>query len=476
MSQVLSAIRRRATADRNALALSTTDLAWTYGELAERVDRTADWLCTLAPQPSAPVAISLENSCAWVVIDLALMRLGWPSLPLPTFFTAEQREHALRDCGAGLLIEADLNATSRVAGIGVRARRLDLAPVRLPAGTAKITYTSGSTGRPKGVCLSLDQVEAVAESLVTVIGEDYAGAHLPLLPLSVLLENVAGLYATLLAGGRYHVMAPQKLGLADPFRPDLMRLASTIAGERANSLILVPELLRGLVSVMSVSGLRFPELGLVAVGGAKVSPSILAHAGRLGLPVVEGYGLTECASVVALNAPGAERPGTVGRPLPHVELTVDDGEIVVGPRPFLGYAGGEPCEGAVRTGDLGQLDADGYLRLDGRRSNLIITGFGRNISPEWVESELLAQDEIRHALIYGDGEAALGAILTPLIPGIPAEAIAAAVARANANLPDYAQIKRWTVRPAFDPAVGELTGNGRLRRAAILASHLARQA
>jgi long-chain acyl-CoA synthetase len=293
-------------------------------------------------------------------------------------------------------------------------------------------------------------MEAVAASLVQVIGEDYAGRHLPILPLAILLENVAGLYTTLLAGGCYHVLPPQDLGLADPFRPDLSKLAAAIAGEGATSLILVPELLRALMMVMGFTGVTFPGLRLVAVGGAKVSTQLLDRAAELGLPVFEGYGLSECASVVALNTPGDNRRGAVGRPLPHLSVTIEDGEIVVGPRPFLGYAGSPPSEGPVRT---------------------IITAFGRNVAPEWVESELLAQPEIRQAVVFGEAQADLGALIVPIAPGLEPAAIASAIARANQNLPEYARVRRWTVRAPFDPARGEVTGNGRPRRAVILAAH-----
>jgi acyl-CoA synthetase (AMP-forming)/AMP-acid ligase II len=315
-------------------------------------------------------------------------------------------------------------------------------------------------------------MEDVAASLVEVIGPDYAGRHLPVLPLSILLENVAGLYATLMAGGRYHVLPPSDLGLADPFRPDLGRLTSAIATERASSLILVPELLRALVMVMGFMGLRFPDLRLVAVGGAKVAPQLLAQAEALGLPVYEGYGLSECASVVALNTPASRRVGAVGKPLPHLSVEVaGDGEIVVGPQPFLGYAGGHAHAGAVRTGDLGRFDDDGFLRIDGRRSNTIITAHGRNVAPEWVESELLAQPEIRQAVVFGEAQAELGALIVPLTSEVGEAALSDAVARANQNLPAYAQVRRWTVRSAFDPAAGELTGNGRPRRDVLLANH-----
>lgn len=475
MSRVLGAIDAHAAATPEAIALSTPTATWTYAQLRDAVSRAATALFAFAAlvRPGAPVAVRLPNGPAWVILDLALIRLGWPSLPLPGFFTPAQRDHALADAGATLLIEAaEGEGAIIVAGTPIAATPCLTPSVRLPAGTAKITYTSGSTGQPKGVCLSQAQMEAVAASLVEAIGADYAGRHLPLLPLSILLENVAGLYTTLIAGGRYHVLPAAALGLDNPFRPDLAALAGAIAAEAATSLILVPELLRALLMVMTFTGARFPGLNLVAVGGAKVSPQLLSQADALGLPVYEGYGLSECASVVALNTPAARRAGAVGRPLSHLTVEIArDGEIIVGPHPFLGYAGGELSTGAVRTGDLGALDADGFLRIEGRRSNTIITAFGRNVAPEWVESELLAQPEIRQAVVFGEAQAALGALIVPLLPDMDEAAIARAVARANQALPDYAHVKRWRVRAPFDPAAGELTNNGRPRRAVLLSHH-----
>ena len=475
MSRVLAAVGQRARLNDDAIALSDQNAAFTYGALETAIAAAARDLLAWTPRvrPGSPVAVRLPNGPAWVILDLALIRLGWISLPLPGFFTDAQRQHAMADAGARLLIEASDGDSQdlAIAATALRVTPLDLPPRALPAGTAKITYTSGSTGQPKGVCLSLQHMEAVASGLVAAIGADYAGLHLPLLPLSILLENVAGLYTTLLAGGRYHVLPPGPLGLADPFRPDLPKLAGAIAEQRANSLILVPELLRALMMVMTFTGVRLPDLKLVAVGGAKVAPSLLARADELGLPVYEGYGLSECASVVALNTPSGRKAGTVGRPLPGLDVSIRDGEIVVGNSGFLGYAGGETREGPVFTGDLGAFDEDGFLRISGRRLNTIITAHGRNVAPEWVESELTAQPEIRQAVVLGEAQAELSALIVPLIPGMDEAAIAGAVDRANANLPPYARVGRWLVRDAFDPAAGELTNNGRPRRAALSARH-----
>jgi long-chain acyl-CoA synthetase len=471
VSRVLDALRRH---DPRCAALSDDAQTLTYGELAAEADRFAGTLADRFARlgPNAPVAVDLDNSLAWVVVDLALIQLGRPSLPIPGFFTADQRAHALHDAGAGALIASD--AGGGLIAAGRRLELLDLGPQAraLHPETAKVTYTSGSTGTPKGVCLSLAQMEDVATSLVQVIGADYAGVHLPILPLSILLENVAGLYATLLAGGRYHLAPTADLGLAEPFRPDLGRMVQTIAATDATSLILVPELLRGLVMAMTFTGATLPKLNLVAVGGAKVSPELLAKADAVGLPVYEGYGLSECASVVALNTPAHRKVGAVGRVLPHLDVSLDENrEIIVGPRPFLGYAGAAPSLGPIHTGDLGWRDADGFLHIDGRRNNTIITAFGRNVAPEWVESELLAQPAIRQAVVFGEAQSGIGALIAPLSADLPLAMIAEAVARANAALPSYAQVVKWRICPPFDRAAGELTGNGRPRRDVILERH-----
>ena len=474
MSRILDALAARGRSRPDAIALSTADRSWTYAALSKAVDAAAQRLESLASRRliDAPVATMIENSAAWVILDLALVRLGWPNLPIPGFFTEAQRAHVLADAGAVAVVRPDPDGDLDIGGtrLGIEWRLGNSG--RIPPGCAKITYTSGSTGSPKGVCLSQDQMEATASALVEMIGADFAGVHLPVMPLSILLENVAGLYTTLLAGGRYHVLAPGDLGLANPFRPDLPRLGAVIGETAATSLILVPELLRALTMYLAFTGVQLPCLTFVAVGGAKVAPQLLAQAARVGLPVHEGYGLSECGSVVALNTPAMSRAGTVGRPLGHLDVTVDaGGEILVGPRPFLAYAGQPPHLGPVHTGDLGQIDEDGFLRIEGRRSNLIITAFGRNIAPEWVESELLAQPEILQVAVFGEARAELSALVVPRRPDIGLSEMAKAINRANDSLPEYAKVRRCWIREPFDPAAGELTGNGRPRRSALMVRH-----
>ena len=301
------------------------------------------------------------------------------------------------------------------------------------------------------------------------IGRDHAGVHFSALPLGVLLENVAGLYANLLAGGSCYLPGQVAIGLAQPFRPNFPALVEALASSGATSAILVPELLKGIVRVLAQTGLRLPLLRFVAVGGAPVSEALLSAAEEVGLPVYQGYGLSEAGSVLALNTPAANRPGSVGRPLPHADLSLTgEGEVTFGPPAFLGHAGAAtPAQQTFVTGDIGFIDTDGFLHIRGRKSNTLITGFGRNVAPEWVEGALLAASEIAQAMVFGDGAPALGALIVPSGLAVAGEDIDRAVAAANATLPDYARVKHWTVTRPFTPATGEASPNGRLRRDVI---------
>ena len=476
MSSVLAAIAKHAASHPGRFAILTQGHQKTYGELPGEIDRISNVLqgLTGGAQSRRPIGVALDNGPAWALIDLALIKLGRPSVPLPPFFSQTQAQNALADAGAGFLIRA---AAPGEGGFSLGGALLAIHPLNFPErelhpGTAKITYTSGSTGAPKGVCLSQQQMETVASDLVEVIGADFADRHLAVLPLGVLLENVAGLYPVLLAGGTYQASALASLGFQPGTRPDMGVLVKAIERSETTSLILVPELLSGITTWLRFNGTRLSRLRLVAVGGAKVSERLIAAAREQGLPAYEGYGLSECGSVVALNTPSVDRPGTVGRVLPHRKVSfAPDGEILIEPDTFLGYVGQPAKTGQLRTGDLGALDADGCLRITGRKSNLMITSFGRNVAPEWVESELLAQPEIAQAAVFGDGAPELCALVVPLRADLIGPALDAAVTRANATLPDYAQVKRWRACGPFDAAAGEVTQNGRPRRDVLHEAH-----
>lgn len=466
----------------SAIALDDGRRSLTYGELASQVGEEQRWLTAGGAER---IALLADNGLGWAVTDLALHLSQTLSVPLPGYFTDAQRLHALDDAGIdGLLTDAPDAAREwlpgwRAAGVSARTgftlfrRQLDSAARAVaPPATTKVTYTSGSTSAPKGVCLSATQLETVAASLAAATSSLSISRHLCLLPLPTLLENVAGLYAPLMTGATCLLPGSDVTGMSYA-GPDVPRLLACIAGNRPESLILVPELLQLLVTAAERGWKAPPTLKFIAVGGASVPSALLERAADIGLPVFEGYGLSECASVVCLNTPAAHRAGSVGRSLPHARLRLSpDGEIMVSGVTLLGYLGDvpQPVEAELATGDLGEQDADGYVYIRGRRRNVFITSFGRNVTPEWVEQEIAQHSGLRHVMVSGEARPYAVALVSAAA-NVDASAIDRAIDVANARLPDYARVRRWLRVPEpFSFASGLLTANGRLRRDAI-ASH-----
>jgi long-chain acyl-CoA synthetase len=281
-------------------------------------------------------------------------------------------------------------------------------------------------------------------------------------------------YAPLLAGARSILPSAAATGMSYS-GPDAARLLACIANARPESLIIVPELLRLLVSGAE-RGWQVPaSLKFVAVGGAPVANALLERAAAVRLPVYEGYGLSECASVVCLNTPGSRRTGSVGRPLPHARVRVaGDGQLMVSGITMLGYLDDLPRRSGEEwaTGDLGEIDADGYVYVRGRLGSMYITSFGRNVAPEWVEREIALETGIRHVMVHGEARPYAVAIVSALHDGADAATIDRAIAVANARLPEYARVRRWARAPEpFSFENGLLTSNGRLRRRDVAERH-----
>lgn len=477
MSRVIDAIARHARQRGGALALEAHEASLGYRELHAAVSTLAE---VLKQRGVRTLGLFADNGLAWALADLAGLAAGLRVVPLPLFFSAAQIRHALASSGADAVLAdprlpAPWESTAPtellpMAGIALALHRLPEVHAAVADGTRKITYTSGTTGAPKGVCLDLPAMEAVAQSLCEATQAGAQDRHLCVLPLPTLLENIGGLYAPLLAGATVCLRAAADVGLQGASGFDPRTALAAIEQARATTLILVPELLQALVRAIEAGVPRPASLRFIAVGGASVSPRLLAAAHRAGLPVYEGYGLSECASVVALNTPAAALRGAVGRPLPHLRVRIaDDGEIHVAGNAYLGYVGEAPrAVGAeVATGDLGRLDAQGYLHVTGRRKNLFITAFGRNVAPEWVERELCLHPVIAQAAVFGEARPWNVAVVFAR-PGADAAAIDRAIEDCNRELPDYARVARWLpATEAFTAANDLATANGRLRRRQI---------
>lgn len=463
------------------IALQGTDISLTYAELDHAIQKQVESWQPFSQGERPVMALAVENHPAWAVLDLAALECGIPLIPLPFFFSPSQWLHAMRDAGATLLVtdRPDLfvpllaKMTLHTMSFRLAEKKLTLFSLyaaekaELPAGTAKITYTSGTTGTPKGACLSVENMLNVAQSIKDATQLSANDIHLNVLPLATLLENIAGIYAPLLAGATCVLLPSSEVGLNGASGLDVKKLLATLADTNASTAIFTPELLHAIVTCLESGLVATPKaLRFLAVGGACVSPALLDRAKKLGLPVFEGYGLSECASVVALNKPYVNKIGSVGKVLPHLRIEfTDENEIVVIGNAFLGYVGQAKLQqNQIHTGDIGFMDEDDFLFITGRKKNIFITSFGRNVSPEWVERELKISPYIAQAALYGEAKPWNVAVVVARSQATELQ-IDQAIQSINNTLPDYARVTRWLIaHEPFTLQNEQLTANGRNRR------------
>lgn len=466
-------------ADPESVLFEDTEANYSVAEVTERCYQLT--MC-LVQHGIRSVGLHADNGIDWVITDLTCQHENLMLVPIPTFFSESQVTHLLEHCALDAILtdkptrltslaEMDVDPVGRLPDSRLFLFQLGAQESKsiTPEDTGKITFTSGSTGFPKGVCLSNQQQLAQAATLRDCVNLD-SPRHLCVLPLSTLLENIAGVYAPLLAGGTVLLPSLEELGFHGSEMRHPARLMLTITRLEPESMILVPQLLVVLVAAVQ-QGWKPPEsLKFIAVGGSKVSPELLLAAFAQGLPVYEGYGLSECCSVVALNTPSASETGSCGMPLPNLNVEIRDGEILVQGNSMLGYVG-EPQswnQSEIATGDVGYLDEQGFLHVSGRKKNVIISSFGRNISPEWVESELLANPKLAEAVLVGDARPYCSALISLRDPSMSLGELEEWIDAVNSRLPDYAQVRRFVLlETALSTRGGLYTANGRPRREAI---------
>jgi len=445
----------------------------TRSELAAWVAGVAD---DLGPMPET-VGIIGNNSVEWAIAFLAASVAGKTIVPVPVFFSEGQRTHLIRDAGISRVIVTDAEGPDNHSAFTdvYRLKERYAGEFQEEARDGGlIIYTSGSTGNPKGVRLFSGQALWIAEALAKAINAGAEDKYLSLLPLPLLLELICGVMIPVLVGGSVHYdgAIAQSVGVGAS-----CNIAEAFERTRPTTSVLVPQLLALYAAQLTAAGKQPPkELRFVAVGGAAVPPAVSFAARRLGIPAFEGYGLSECASVVAVNLPAAWREGTTGKPLPGLEVAIEDGEIVVqGPTVMDGYLHGDAAPMRWRTGDAGSLDADGFLTVYGRLDNLIVTPFGRNLSPEWIETMLLSDPRIGACVLCQAGDPPRLTVL--LIPSRLAEGwfkaapegeIASLILRACVAAPEYARPQNAAVISHGEAAaLGLFTPNGRPRRAEV---------
>ena len=430
MKQVFDALRLHATVRTKDIAFEddTGHISWQH--LAARVAHVARDLDDV----DGVVAIGLAGGIDYVVADLALTLCGKRQVPLPFFFSTDQNAHVLMNAQVSAVITNApelFSALPHLKIINANAVTSEHLPLRPYVGGAqRIIYTSGSSGTPKGVVLGDRQLEASLTALSSVIKADARDRHLSVLPLAQLLEQICGIFLPIMAGAKtvFRFEATKALfgALIDP-------LVTAFEEIRPSTSLLAPFILSRWVDALGDR--RAPDsLRFVAVGGASSAPSLIHKAVAAGIPVYEGYGLSECCAVVAMNRPGDNCAGTVGPVLEGVQVTLHAGEIVVsGPTVMSGYLNGAAASDVWRTGDMGHFDK-GRLVIDGRKDALLVTGAGRNISPEWVEQRVNADPCIvSSALGLRQSD---GALVLIVVAAAPVEL--AQIAGHLTDLPSYA--------------------------------------
>jgi long-subunit acyl-CoA synthetase (AMP-forming) len=466
MRQLFDSMRRHASEAGDLLAVSDLHGQLSRHELFARVTALA---ADLKGQPRT-IGIHAPNGLGWVIAQLACAFAGKIVVPLPTFFSPAQLGRVVRDASVELILiseqTAELAVRSDLPTHVIDIHRVGAGLPDVIDGFGQIIYTSGSTGQPKGVRHQSGQIAWSAAALASATAASATDSYLSVLPLPLLLETICSIFIPASLGAYVHF----DTGMAERVgRGDAAGIAKSFEIHRPTTSVLVPQLLKRWVAELQAVGQSAPSsLRFVAVGGAPVPKQVADSAWSLGIPVHEGYGLSECCSVVAVNRPKERRPGTVGHPLSGLSLSIDDGEIVVdGPSITDGYLGQGPATGPWRTGDLGAIDRDGFLTVHGRKDTLLVTSFGRNVSPEWIETMLLADPRIALCTVTGHGEPHLTALLIPVPQG------AAWFAKATrtdilqllsdrcSDAPDYAVPRDFVVVSLEQALNNQLLSNGR---------------
>ena len=391
-----------------------------WGRLEADSARAAGRLHAAGLRAGERVLVSASSSLPLALAHVACLRLGLVVLPANPAYRAVELGHLVRDARprAAIVDDADRAAllSSLDPDLHVLTPALELAegPVPrldrvVPEAIALLAYTSGTTGRPKGALLSHANLHATAEALRLAwrwTPEDRLVHALPLFHMHGL--GVA-LHGTLQAGAAA-LLLPR-------FEPGEVLEAVERFG--ATLFFGVPTMLHRLVEHPQAAQLA--RLRLLVSGSAALDAELHARlAARTGQATLERYGMTETGMLVSNPVDGPRQPGSVGFPLPGVELRLGaSGEIEVrGPNVFAGYldrpeANAEAFsgDGWFRTGDLGALDADGRLRINGRAKELVISG-GYNVYPREVEEVLLAHPAIREAAVVGTPSAEWGEVVT----------------------------------------------------------------
>jgi long-chain acyl-CoA synthetase len=525
--------------ERTALRTKGDEFSITWAEYAQKVRDTASALAGLGLERGGTMAVMLTNRPEFHWFDAAALHLGATPFSLYNTYTSEQIQYQVEDAGARILVteEAFVDRVEGLEGVEhlIVVERDDLEPAAdfdfeaawravQPDDLLTLIYTSGTTGPPKGVQLTHSNLVAGINGFDQVIQFPDDGRVVSWLPMAHIAERACSHYL------------PMFVGFSTTCCPDPRQVVAYLPEVRPSWFFAVPRIWEKLkaaieagieaeqdaakkqatqwalgVGLKKARGEDFSEeehqkadelvlskirarLGLdevesVNVGAAPTPREVIEFFHAIGIPLAELWGMSETSGYGTCNPPEKIRIGTVGPPSPGAEIKLaDDGEVLIrGPFIMTGYRN-QPektsealdAEGWLHTGDIGEFDDDGYLRLVDRKKELIINAAGKNMSPANIEAKLKASSPvIGQAIAIGDEKPYNVALIT-LDPDVaPAfeqqhgkEAVAAEVQRgvdaANEQLARVEQIKKFKLLDEeWEPGGDELTPTMKLKRKPI---------
>ena len=512
-------------------------------EFGKHVAAAAAWMKTQGVMRGDRVAILSESRYEWAVVDLAILTLGAVSVPFYATLPIGQIAPLIADSGAIGAFASNRDQREKLESIRAGGGTLrwirtfddealpspivaaaspstaELSAMIGPDDLATIIYTSGTTGTPKGVMLTHGNIASEVQLVLQAMKISRDDLYLSFLPLSHVFERISGLYTMLYAGATIaYAESFERLAqnlrevhptviLAVPrlYEKVLARARETAAGsggftrsifewaygvamkwgELRNARRPIPPLLA--LQHKIANALVFKKIArgmggrarIRVSGGAPLNRDVALFYMGAGLPIHEGYGLTETSSAISVNTFEMHKVGTVGPILKNLEVQIaEDGEIVVrGPVVMKGYwqkpedTAAVLQDGWFHTGDIGEIDADKCLRITDRKKDLLVTSGGKKVAPQPIEAALKASPRITEALVVGDGQKYIAALILPAA-GATREQIAEDVERVNGSLAQFERIKRFELIPD-DMTIenGLMTPSLKLKRKAVIEHH-----
>jgi long-chain acyl-CoA synthetase len=454
----------------------------TAAEFAELVTGVSKGLIQGGVQSGDRVILMSSTRFEWTLLDFAIWAVGAVSVPVYDSSSADQVHWIVDDSGANVAIVEKSSQVGAFESTGVRVLQIDDAAIDtlLASGTglddaaveqrmsalraddlASLVYTSGTTGRPKGCELThrnfLSEVRGILAASIGEVAQP-GNRMLTFLPLAHVLARAVSLAMFEAGGAQAHWSDFSTIvGQFGRYRPNVIlgvpRVFEKVrdaAAQQASAGGAVKKRVFDFAEATAVSYSEALDSGRLSItlrvkhfvadklvysklrsvlggecwwaisGGGALMPRLGHFFRGVGVPVYEGYGLTESTAAHCVNVPGAQRIGSVGQPLGGNAVRIAaDGEIELsGGVVFGGYWKNDAATEAVfdgpwfRTGDLGSLDEDGYLTITGRKKDLLITAGGKNVSPGPLEDRMRSHELVSQAVVVGDGKPFIGALVT----------------------------------------------------------------